>query len=80
MKTLDVGQADLSSCVLDAQSEPIVLTRAGIPIALILGVDGMDREQVELGTSAEFWSMIQDRRRQPTLNRAELESRLNSSD
>jgi antitoxin (DNA-binding transcriptional repressor) of toxin-antitoxin stability system len=76
MKTLDIGKADLTNCITAAQSEPVVLTRSGEPIALILGVTGMDEEQLELGTSHEFWRMIQDRRCQPTMSRSDLEKRL----
>ena len=76
MKTLDVGHADLAGCVSAAQSEPIVVTQAGTPIALILGVSGLDAEQIELGTSTEFWNMIQARRRQPTIGKDELMNRI----
>lgn len=79
MKTLDVGQTDLAGCVSAAQDEPIVVTQAGAPIAVILGVNGMDTEQIELGTSAEFWTMIQARRTQPTISKSDLVNRIASS-
>ena len=78
MKTIDVGQVDLNNCISVAQSEPIVLTRAGEPVALIVGVNGMDEEQVELGASAKFWKLVQARRAQATISRDELERRLSS--
>ncbi|MCI0332908.1 MAG: hypothetical protein L0228_06760, partial [Planctomycetes bacterium] len=78
MKTFDIGQADLTNCITAAQSEPIVVTQSGEPIALIVGVAGMDDEQIALGTSSEFWRMIQARRGQPTMSRSELEKRLSS--
>jgi antitoxin (DNA-binding transcriptional repressor) of toxin-antitoxin stability system len=74
MKTLDVGQIDLNNCISVAQSEPIVLTRAGQPVALVVGVNGMDEEQIELGASAEFWKLVQARRAQATISRQELET------
>jgi hypothetical protein len=76
MKTVEVGQADLNNCVTASQSEPIMLTRKGAPIALILGINGMDAEQIELGISSEFWKLIESRRAQPTLSRQELDDRL----
>ena len=78
MKSLDIGQTDLNSFISVAQKEPIVLTRAGEPVALIVGVEGMDNEQIELGASAEFWQLVQARRSQTTFNRSELERRLSS--
>ena len=34
---------------------------------------GMDEEQLQLGASDSFWTMIRERRKQKTLNRAALE-------
>ena len=73
MKTIPLKDADLDACVTDAQSQRILLTRNGAPAAILVGVEGLDREQVELGTSAEFWKLIRGRRREKTLSRAELE-------
>jgi antitoxin (DNA-binding transcriptional repressor) of toxin-antitoxin stability system len=78
MNTVDIGQADIANCISAAQSQPIVVTQDGEPIALIVGVAGMDEEQISLGTSAEFWRMIQQRRGQPTISRSELENHLAS--
>jgi antitoxin (DNA-binding transcriptional repressor) of toxin-antitoxin stability system len=76
MKSFDVAQTSLDSCVTAAQSEPIMLTQHGEPIALIVGVDGLDEEQIELGASSDFWTLIKARRTQPTISRQELERRL----
>jgi antitoxin (DNA-binding transcriptional repressor) of toxin-antitoxin stability system len=67
---------DLSSCVDDAQLERVVVTRDGKPVALVVGVSGLDAEQLEIGTSAAFWDLIGERRRQPTLTREQLQQRL----
>jgi antitoxin (DNA-binding transcriptional repressor) of toxin-antitoxin stability system len=80
MKTLDVGQARLDDCLAQSQSEPVVLTRAGVPIAAIVSLNGLDEEQIELGFSSEFWNLIESRRRQPTITQQELERRLAASD
>ena len=50
--------------------------RNGTPAAVVLGVEGMDQEQVELGLSDRFWKLIAERRKERTLSRAELEKRM----
>jgi hypothetical protein len=52
------------------------LTRKGKTVALVVGVEGMDEEQVQLGSSDKFWTLIEKRRRQRTIGRAELEKKL----
>ncbi|MFQ5340217.1 MAG: hypothetical protein ACE5F6_01590 [Anaerolineae bacterium] len=76
MITIDLKQASLDVCVDDAQRERIVITRNGKPVMLIIGVEGMDEEQLQLGSSDKFWRLITDRRAQKTLSRAELEQRI----
>jgi antitoxin (DNA-binding transcriptional repressor) of toxin-antitoxin stability system len=76
MKVIGLQEAQLETCVREAQGERIVLTRNGKPVALLVGVEGMDLEQIELGHSDKFWFVIRERRRQKTLRRAELEKRL----
>ena len=45
MMKIDLKRADLDTCVTDAQHEREVITRNGKPVALIVGVEGMDEEQ-----------------------------------
>ncbi len=73
MKTIGIEQATLDTCLRDAQRGRVVITRDGIPVALIVGLEGLDEEQVRLGTSDTFWRLIAERRRQGTLDRAALE-------
>lgn len=75
MKSVELRQARLETCVAEAQDERVVLTRNGKPVALLIG---LDEEQQELGSSSKFWSLITERRRQPTVSRAELEQRLDT--
>ena len=49
------------------------------PALLIVGVEGMDEEQLELASSSAFWRLMQERRAQKTVSRAELEARLASA-
>lgn len=76
MKVIAIDEANIKECVQDAQKERVVLTRRGKPVALLVGVAGMDLEQIALGHSDAFWQLIRERRDQKTINRAELEKRL----
>lgn len=78
MKVVGIQNANLNECVQVAQHERVLLTRGGEPVAVLVGVEGLDLEQVELGQSDHFWTLIRDRRTQPTISRAELEKRLRS--
>ncbi len=76
MKQIVLEKADLESCVSQAQEERIVITRKGRPVALVVGVEGMDPEQLELGTSDKFWKLIARRRKQKAISRTKLEKKL----
>lgn len=76
MKVIGLKETDLDECVKDAQRERIVITRNGKPVALVVGVEGLDAEQLELGSSAEFWSLITRRRQEATLTRKQLERKV----
>jgi antitoxin (DNA-binding transcriptional repressor) of toxin-antitoxin stability system len=78
MIKIDLKRANLDTCVDDAQRERVVLTRNGKPVALIVGIEGMDEEQLQLGSSDKFWKLITERRTQKTISRAQLEQRLKS--
>ena len=79
MKTLALEKSDLGSCVDEKQRERVVVLGNRKPVALIVGVEGLDREQLELGISDRFWRLIEQRRKQKTFSRAELERRLKRS-
>lgn len=76
MRTVNIEATDLKSCLHDAQDEAIVIIRNGKPVAILIGVGGMDLEQVELGLSDKFWALMRQRRGQKTLSRADLEKRI----
>ncbi len=73
MKMVCLEQSTLDTCVNAAQEERVVITRNSKPIALIIGVEGMDEEQLQLGSSDPFWKLITERRQQKTISRAQLE-------
>jgi antitoxin (DNA-binding transcriptional repressor) of toxin-antitoxin stability system len=76
---VSLEKATLDACIEDAQDERVVITRNGKPVALIVGVEGMDKEQLELGSSDKFWRLVTERRTQKTLGRAELERKISQS-
>jgi len=78
MKTVGLEQATLDVCIEEAQHDRIVITRAGRPVAMVIGVEGIDEEQLELGSSDRFWTLMRERRGEGTISRAELERRIAS--
>jgi antitoxin (DNA-binding transcriptional repressor) of toxin-antitoxin stability system len=76
VKKVDIEQTTLDRCVDEAQSERIIVTRQGRPVALIVSVEGLDEEQLQLGSGDKFWTLIEERRKEQTITRAELEEML----
>lgn len=74
--TVSEAQANIEAILRSAQKERIVLTRGGKPSAVILGVDGYDEEDLRLAGSAEFWQMIEERRKGRSIPLSELRARI----
>jgi hypothetical protein len=47
--------------------------RAGRPVTIILGVGNLDAEDLAWASDAASWEVIEARRREPGVSRAELE-------
>jgi hypothetical protein len=66
-----------------AQKENLMVTRNGRPLALVIGLKNRDAEDLHYMTSPEFWRMIEETRRMPTIPlesiKAELFGDKNSS-
>ncbi len=64
-KFLSVADANnnLSSAIADAQSERIVITKHGRPVAMLVGCEGYDMEAVLIAADPTFWAMIEKRRK-----------------
>jgi prevent-host-death family protein len=69
-------QKKIKECVDMSQQEQVVITRRGKPAAVMVGVEGKEWEEVVLQTSATFWKLIEERRKQPTMSMKELRTRL----
>jgi hypothetical protein len=76
MKVLGLQDTTLATCIQEAQHERVVITRDGMPVALVVGVEGLDLEQIYYGQSDEFWQLIKERRAQKTVSREEMERQL----
>jgi prevent-host-death family protein len=78
MKAISVKDArsDIEAVLDAAQRERVVVTRAGKPSAVIIGIEGYDEEDLQLASSPEFRRMIEERRRGPTIPLSELKDRL----
>ncbi len=79
MKTIQIEKATLDICIAAAQRDQVVITRNGAPVAMIVGVGGLDEEHVQLSGSDTFWELITERRQQKSLSRAEVERRLSEA-
>jgi len=78
MKTVNARdlQKKIKQCVDVSQQDRIVITRRGKPAAVMVGVEGMDWEEVALQTSSYFWKLVEERRNQPTISMKELRKRI----
>ena len=70
MKTVSIRelQQHVRDCVKASQRNRVVITRHGIPAALIIGVEGTDWETLALQTNPSFWRMIEKRRSETALS------------
>lgn len=79
MKTISdlEAQSDLRRVLDSAQEERVLITRDGKPAAVILGLEPYDAEDLQLAGSADFWRMIEERRREGSgITIAEARARL----
>jgi hypothetical protein len=60
MKKISLEKASLETCVSEARQQRVVITRKCRPAALLVSVEGMDMEQLQLGSSDRFWNLRWD--------------------
>nr|VFJ51492.1 MAG: hypothetical protein BECKFW1821A_GA0114235_103130 [Candidatus Kentron sp. FW]VFJ57610.1 MAG: hypothetical protein BECKFW1821B_GA0114236_103515 [Candidatus Kentron sp. FW] len=75
MRALGLEHVSLNDCVEEARQGRLVITREGNPVALLIGID---KEQLDLGSNASFWKLIEKRREENSISREELERALES--
>jgi prevent-host-death family protein len=79
MKTIPAKelQANVDAVLNSSQQERIIISRAGKPCAVLVGIQNYDAEDLQLATSPDFWLMIRQRRSQGrSVPLAEVEARL----
>jgi len=74
--TLEQLSEQLQDYVRSTQGEQILITDNGKPSALLLGLENTNLEQLNLQLSAQFWEMISDRRKRPTVPLSVVEKQL----
>ena len=78
MKTVSVRllQKSVKECVDNSQGDRVIITRHGQPVAVLLGVEGAEWEDVVLQTDPAFWRLIRSRRKEKTVSLEELTAEL----
>ena len=81
MKVIEIADAKESLASYAAEiGEPVVVTRDGKPVAVLVALEDTDLEAVSLTTNPDFWNLIQRSRERHEaeggLSRKELEARL----
>ncbi len=74
--TLEQFTQNVPALLEDAQHERIVITRDGKPLAVIVGIENKDEEDVRLEASPDFWELIEMRRQRPTVPLDQAEAHL----
>ena len=64
--TLEQFLQDPQRFVRAAQHERVLVTEAGRPLAIVVGLENKDAEDGQLEASPDFWRMIEERRLRPT--------------
>ena len=70
--TIEELQRDVGGLIGDSQSEKVLVTQDGRPVALLIGVEELSDDDREVEESEEFWSMIEQRRIEPTRSFGEV--------
>jgi prevent-host-death family protein len=74
--TIEELAQQLPALVDASQHERIVVTRNGQPVAVLLGIENKDAEDLRLEAAPEFWRLIEERRRHPTARLEDVEADL----
>jgi hypothetical protein len=74
--TIEQFTKDVQGYLMAAQKERIVVTRDGEPLALVIGMENRDAEDFHYMTSPEFWKMIEETRRMPTVRWEDVKAEL----
>jgi prevent-host-death family protein len=78
MKEITIEQLERNAYALidAAQSERLLVTQNGKPLALLVGIENKDQEDLALESSPAFWRMIEERRKEPTVALSAIKEKL----
>ena len=74
--TIEQFSKEPQAFVEAAQLERVLVTQDGKPLALVVGLENKDEEDWRLETSSDFWRMIEERRKRPTIPLKDIETTL----
>jgi antitoxin (DNA-binding transcriptional repressor) of toxin-antitoxin stability system len=74
--TIEELAKDINGYVSAAQKEQVIVIRDGRPCALLVGMENRDAEDFHYMTSPEFWRMIEEARRMPTVPLEQVKAQL----
>ena len=66
-KTVEQFEKDPSGVLAAAKNEGVLVTQDGKPMAVVVGLNELDEEDMEYVNSPEFWKMIEESRRSPAI-------------
>jgi len=74
------AKAKLSEYVAQSQKDRVLITSHGKPVAIVIGVEGEDMEDLLTRSDRKFWEMIERVREQPTVPLAEAQPYFDAAD
>jgi prevent-host-death family protein len=74
------AKAKLSEYVAESQTDRVLITSHGKPVAIVIGVAGEDLEDLLTRSDRQFWEMIERVREQPTIPLAEAQPYFDAAD
>jgi prevent-host-death family protein len=66
MKIMGIREARdaFSETLLLARDERVIITNHGAPVAVLIGLEGCELDEVVTASDPDFWKMIEERRRE----------------
>jgi prevent-host-death family protein len=74
------AKAKLSEYVAESQKDRVLITSHGKPVAIVIGVEGEDLEDLLTRSDRKFWEMIERVREQPTIPLEEAQASFDDAD
>lgn len=74
------AKAKLSEYVAESQKDRVLITSHGKPVAIVIGVEGEELEDLLTRSDPKFWEMIERVREQPTIPLEEAQPHFDAAD